>query len=154
LFQLVSGEADTTILYGFGEAAADWAKNKCRYVALRLKREIEGLAREFDAAVELETGFLEEFGRKGKICRAVNTPKPKLFLVALEETERLLEFLHCAIEGRGEEENAQIPGMARVLSLDADAVLTSLVPLDAAAVVIPELAGSRWRRFAIEVSLR
>jgi len=145
---LVAGEADTAGFDGFGEATANWAENEGGDIALRLDEEIGSFARELDTAIEVETLFLEEFGGEAEIQGAVDAPEPEFLLAALEEAEGRFELLHGTVKGRGQEENAQIPGMAGILNADSDAVFAGLVSLDAATVAISNLIGAYRQSFA------
>lgn len=135
---LVAGEADPTDFDRFGQPTADGSKHEGGHVPLRFEGKIGRLAGKLNAAIELKTGFLQEFCGKTEISGAVYTPKPELFLIALEEVERVLELFHGTVEGGGQEENTEAPGVAGVLDADADTVFAGLVALDAAAVVIAD----------------
>jgi hypothetical protein len=151
--QLIAGEADAAVFDRFGEAAADRAKDEGRDVAFGFERETRGFAWKLEAAVEEQTDFFKEFRRERQVGSAVDTPEPKLFFIALEEAETFFELLHGAIKGRGQEENADIPGMARILSANADAVLAGLIHFDTAAVVIADLRSASGCGFSHNVSL-
>jgi hypothetical protein len=131
-------------LHGFGQAATDWAKNEGGHGALRGQREVGGFARELGPLVQPHACFAQELRGKAHVFGAVNTPKPKLLFVALEEVERFLKLLHGAIEGRGEKEDTERPSMPRIVNPNADAVLATLVLLDAAAVVVADGRCTSW----------
>ena len=133
--------------HGFGQAAAHGAENEGGNIALGLDGEIGGFAGKFSAAVELQTTLAEEFGREARIGGAVNAPEPQLFLVALEELQRLLKLLHGAVEGTGKEEDAEGPGVPRVENAQADAILSPLIALNAAAIVVANCGYTRDGRF-------
>ncbi len=56
----------------------------------------------------------------------------------LEEIQSVFEFFHRTIEGRSQKEDAQRPGMAGVVDLDADTVFASLIAVDGAAIVVAD----------------
>ena len=120
----------------FGEAAAHRAENECWNIALWAQRNIGGFAREFGTLIKLETGFFQKFSGETQVFGAVHAPKPELFFMALEEVQGLFELFHGAIERRGQKEYAQVPSMAWVMNLDANAILAVLIALHAAAIVI------------------
>jgi hypothetical protein len=121
---------------GFGEAAAHGAERKCGNFALWWDGEAGGLARKFLPAVELHSGFFQEFGGETQVFGAVNTPEPELFFIPLQKIQTLFQFLHGAIKGAGEEIDGQSPGMAGVIDLNTNAIFTGLVAFHAAAVVV------------------
>jgi hypothetical protein len=50
--KLIAGESDAAVFDGFGEAAADWAKDEGGDVAFGFEGETRGLAWKLEAAVE------------------------------------------------------------------------------------------------------
>jgi hypothetical protein len=147
--RLVAGQTEATILHRFSKATADRAQQEGRDIALGLEREVRGFAGELDPAIEEETNVFEELGGKGDIFGTVNAPEPEFFFVALQEAERLLEFLHGAVEGGGQEEDTKIPAVPRILHPDAHTVFTGLVEFHAATVVISNrVVRTARRRFA------
>src|SRR5436309_1146173 len=136
--RLVAGSSDTARCDGFREAAADSAQDKGGHFAFGRQGEAGRLRRKFQATVELKTCFAEEFSGETHVGRPINAPKPELLLMALEKIEGFLELLHGAIEGGGQEKDAQGPGVARVPSVDTYAILPVLVAFDAAAIVVAD----------------
>src|SRR4029077_20734748 len=112
---------------GFGETAAHGSERKCGNFALRRNGEAWNLAREFLAAVKLQTSFFQKFGGETQVLGTVHTPEPELFLVALQEVESFFQLLHGAIQGAGEEIDGQSPGVAGVIDLDTNAIFTGLI---------------------------
>src|SRR5271170_401731 len=74
--RLVAGEADSTVLYQFGQASADWAEDEGGNVSFRLKSKGGSFARELQASIEKKTGVLEELSREGEIFGAIDSPEP------------------------------------------------------------------------------
>jgi hypothetical protein len=74
--------------------------------------------------------------------------------VALEEVQTLLKLLHGAVEGRSQEEDPQIPGVARVENLDSYAILAGLISFHTAAVVVADGGRSSWSLLRIHKVLR
>src|SRR6266849_9443893 len=56
--------------------------------------------------------------------------------MTLKEVEGFFQFLHGSIKGRGQEENAECPGVTRVIGLNAYTIFAGLISLNAATVVI------------------
>src|SRR4029077_13490803 len=67
---------------------------------------------------------------------SIHAPEPELFFIALEEVQAFLELFHGAIERAGQEINAERPGVARIMHLNAHTVFAPLIAFHAAAVVI------------------
>src|ERR1700685_3137192 len=64
--------------------------------------------------------------------------------MALKEIQGLLELLHGAVEGRGQEEHAQRTSVTRIMNANADAILAALVLFHAAAIVIANSRSAGW----------
>jgi hypothetical protein len=139
---LVAGGKDAGLFDGFGEAAAHGAEGEGGDFGFGLDREIGGLAGEFAAAVEGQSGFAKEFGGKAHVFGAIDAPEPQLFFIALEKIQGLFELGHGAIEGGSQEKDVERPGMARIAHLNADAVLSALISLHAAAVGVAYRSGA------------
>jgi hypothetical protein len=142
LLELVAGEAEATGFDRLGQATTDCAEGESGHVALRFKRQTSGLARKLKAAVELEASFLEEFGGEADIGGAIHSPEPELLFLALEEVEGVMELLHGAIKGGSQKEDAESPGMSRVLDAETHTVFAGLVTLDAAAIIVADSCGT------------
>jgi len=106
-----------------GEAAADGAEDEGGDGALGRQGEIGGFVRKFDATVEPQAGFAEEFRGETHIFGAIDSPKPELFLMALEEIHRLLELFHGFVEVGSQVKDPEKPSVAWIADADADAVL-------------------------------
>lgn len=135
----VAGELDAARLYRFREPPANEAECGRWGVAFRLKGEDGSFPWEFIAAIELQAGVFQEFRGKTHILGAVYTPEPQLFLVALQEAQRLLELLHGSVKGGGQEEDAQRPSVTGILYPHPDTVFAGLVLFNAAAIVVARL---------------
>src|SRR6266481_2280069 len=122
-------------LHGFSQPPTDKPEGGCRGIALWLKRKDRGLSGKFIAAIKLQAGVFQEFSRKTHVFGAVHTPEPQLFLVALQEMQRLPEFLHCPVKRGGQKIYAQGPAVARVLHSHPNAILAVLVFFNAAAPI-------------------
>jgi hypothetical protein len=144
LYKLVAGVDLAGGFHGFGQAAADGAKDEGWDVALGSEREIGALRGKLDAAVEPEAGFAEEFGGKAHVFGAIDTPEPELFFVALEEIDRFFELLHGFIEIGSQEKDAQEPRVARVTDADAHTIFSGLIAFHGAAVIIADCGHSGW----------
>jgi len=120
----------------FGEAAAHWPKDEGGHLALGNQGDVSGFAWEFPAHIQLQTRFAQEFGGKAHIGSAIHSPEPELLFVALEKVEGLLQLFHGAVKGGRQKKDGEGPCMPGVVHLNANAILASLITLDAAAVGI------------------
>src|SRR6267378_3658632 len=134
--KLIAGNGAARHFDGFGEPAAHRAQDKGGDLAFRGQRYAGGLSWKFGAAVELQPRVFEKLGRKAHVFGAVHTPEPQLLFLALEEIQGFFQPLHSTVKGPGEKEDAEVPGVAGIVHLQADAVLARLVPLDAAAIIV------------------
>jgi hypothetical protein len=150
VLKLVAGGGYAGRFHRFGQTTADGAQQEGRNVALGFNREIRGFARKFDAAIEMKTTFSQKLSGEAGVGGAIHSPKPELFLVALEELEGFLELLHSAVERPSKEEDAKTPGVARVLYAKANAILAGLVAFNAAAIVVTDGGYTRGHRFGHE----
>src|SRR6266404_3536248 len=132
----VAGGYAASYFDGFGESASHRPQDKGGDLALRSQRDAGGFSWKFCAAVQLQSRLFEKLSRKAHVFGAVHTPEPQLLFLALQEIQALLELLHGPVKGRGEKKDAELPGVARVVHLNANTILASLVELDAAAVVV------------------
>src|ERR1700751_5242467 len=96
--RLVAGELDATGVYGFCESTPDKAQCRGGSIAFRLERKEGGFPGEFIAPIELQAGVFQKFCRKTHVPGSIHSPEPQLFLVALQEVQRLLELLHGAVK--------------------------------------------------------
>jgi hypothetical protein len=133
---LIASDLGAGRLDRFGETSTDGPEHKGGHITFGFDGKIGGFAGEFVAAVELQTGFPEEFSGEAQVFGSIDTPEPEFFFIALEEVEGLLEFFHGAIKRGGEEEDWEVPGMPWILRADADAIFAGLILFDGAAVVI------------------
>src|ERR1700723_1143508 len=138
LRQSVAGDGGASLLDGFGKSAAHRPKHKRRDFALRSQRKIGGSARKLRAMVQLHSCLAEKLGGEAHVFGAVDAPEPQLPLMTLEEVQGLFQLLHSAVKRRREKENPQIPGVAGVKDLDADAVFAGLIAFHAATVVVAD----------------
>lgn len=139
---LVAGGEDAGQLDGLGEAAAHGAQGEGGDFGFRLDGKVGRFAGKFAAAIEGQSGFTEEFGGKAHVFGAVDAPEPQLFFIALQKIQRLFQLGHGAVEGGSQEKDLQQPGMARIAHLNADAVLSALISLHAAAVGVANRGGA------------
>jgi hypothetical protein len=140
--ELVAGGEDAGLLDGLGEAAAHGAQGERGDFGFGLDGEIGGFAGKFAAAVEGQSGFAEEFGGKAHVFGAIDAPEPQFFLIALEKIQGFFELGHRAAEGRSQEKDVERPGMAGIAHLNADAILSALISLHAAAVGVAYRSGA------------
>ena len=122
--------------HGFGQAAANGAEDEGWDGALRRQGEISGLRRKFDAAVEAEAGFAQEFGAEAHVFGAIDAPEPELFFVALQEIDGFLELFHGFIEVGSQIEDPKQPSVAGVPDANAHAIFPGLIAFDGAAVIV------------------
>jgi hypothetical protein len=104
--------------------------------AFRRHGKAGGLAGKFLAAVELHSGFFQEFGGKSQVFGTVHAPEPEFFFVALQEVKALFQLFHGAIEGAGKKIDGKGPCMAGIINLNTDAIFAGLIAFHAAAVVV------------------
>ena len=94
----IPGELKPGHFDGLGEASPYRTEHERRNVAFGFYRKAGCLLREFQTPVEPEARFFQELRRKPKVRSAIDTPEPKLFFVALEKAERLLQLFHGTVE--------------------------------------------------------
>src|SRR5208282_1384512 len=104
--------------------------------------------------IQLHPGLAEELGREAHIFCTVDTPKPELLLMALQEVQRLFQLFHGAVKRRSEKENSEVPGVTGVKDLDSDAIFAGLISFHAAAVVIADGGCARRHLLGIHKVLR
>jgi len=106
LARLVASGQGARGLDGFGKVATHRAEHERWDLPLGQKRETSGLARKFSTAIQLKSSLAKKFRGKAHVFGAVNAPKPKLFFLALQEVQGLLELLHGPIKRGAEEKHA------------------------------------------------
>jgi len=94
----VAGDGAACGLDRFGQSAAHRAQDEGWDFALRRQGKIGGSARKFSAVIQFEPCLAEELGGEAHILGAVDSPEPKLLLMALQEVERLFELLHGPVK--------------------------------------------------------